>query len=335
MAGRSRKSSGRGTAVSLGILAAATIGSWWVFLRGDGVRDSRNSRTLTAMASLPADLPESASGGITSPSVPAPLPQEASEPARPPEPPSSRIPALIEASAEARQRNDLLSARTSLGHALALAPAEPQRGKVRAEVAELAEETILSPRIYEGDPLAARYVLQPGDTLAKVAAENKVTAELLAALNRIADKNLVRAGQVIKLVKGPFHAVVDKKAYVLDVYLGDCFVRSFRVGLGADDSTPNGTWRVSSKLVNPTYYPPRGGTIIAADDPANPLGERWIGLTGIDGAALGQERYGIHGTIEPESIGQSSSMGCIRLQNPDVELLYTYLVEKHSTVTVE
>ena len=73
---------------------------------------------------------------------------------------------------------------------------------------------------------------------------------------------------------------------------------------------------------------------MAADDPKNPLGERWIGLTGIEGSAVGQERYGIHGTIEPESIGKNTSMGCIRMRNEDVEFLYRCLIEKHSTVTV-
>ena len=74
--------------------------------------------------------------------------------------------------------------------------------------------------------------------------------------------------------------------------------------------------------------------IISADDPENPLAERWIGLEGVAGEALRQQRYGIHGTIEPETIGQNSSMGCIRMFNEDVEALYTYLVTKHSTVTV-
>ena len=72
----------------------------------------------------------------------------------------------------------------------------------------------------------------------------------------------------------------------------------------------------------------------AARGGQNPLGERWIGLEGVSGEALGQKRYGIHGTIAPESIGMSVSLGCIRMYNEDVEALYTYLVEKHSTVEI-
>ena len=55
---------------------------------------------------------------------------------------------------------------------------------------------------------------------------------------------------------------------------------------------------------------------------------------GVSGEAAGQERYGIHGTIEPESVGRNVSMGCIRMYNEDVEQLFSYLVEKDSTVLV-
>ena len=74
--------------------------------------------------------------------------------------------------------------------------------------------------------------------------------------------------------------------------------------------------------------------MIEADDPKNPLGERWIGLTGIDGHAVGKQSYGIHGTIRPESIGKQESMGCIRLTNDDVAKVFELLVGGKSTVTV-
>ncbi len=42
---------------------------------------------------------------------------------------------------------------------------------------------------------------------------------------------------------------------------------------------------------------------------AAPVGVVWI--------ALSKEHYGIHGTKDPESIGYTSSHGCIRLTNWD------------------
>jgi hypothetical protein len=82
-----------------------------------------------------------------------------------------------------------------------------------------------------------------------------------------------------------------------------------------DGTTPLGTFTVRNKMVDPTYYGPEG--VIAHDDPRNPLGERWIDIG--DG-------YGIHGTIEPASIGRNESRGCIRLLNSDVEEVYDFLV---------
>jgi lipoprotein-anchoring transpeptidase ErfK/SrfK len=90
-----------------------------------------------------------------------------------------------------------------------------------------------------------------------------------------------------------------------------------------------------TKLKNPQYHSPRGEGVIAADDPKNPLGEFWIGLTGIEGDAVGKPSYGIHGTIEPDSIGKQASLGCIRLLNEDVAIVYEMLVEGKSTVIVK
>ena len=115
------------------------------------------------------------------------------------------------------------------------------------------------------------------------------------------------------------------------------YVMTYGVGLGRDDSTPTGVWMVEphKKIKNPTYFSPRGEGVIDADDPKNPLGERWIGLTGIDGHAVGKQSYGIHGTIEPDSIGKMASMGCIRMRNEDVERVFEMLVEGKSTVIVK
>ena len=232
-------------------------------------------------------------------------------------------------------RGDLIAARTHLSEALLLGLDKGDGAAVRAELARIATKTILSAEATDGDPLVDVYTIQPGDTLGKIAKKYKVSDDLLARVNNIQNKNMIRAGWRLKTVVGPFRAVVDKKAHRLDVYLGNTFVKQYPVGLGEHSSTPTGEWQVGTKLKNPTYYPPRSGKIIAADDPENPLGERWIGLIGTKGAALGQHRYGVHGTIEPESIGKDASLGCIRMFNEDVEELYDMLIEKHSTVTVE
>jgi len=47
----------------------------------------------------------------------------------------------------------------------------------------------------------------------------------------------------------------------------------------------------------------------------------------------GPTGYGIHGTIEPESVGKAVSDGCIRLTNADVEALFE-LVPEGASVAV-
>ncbi len=357
-----------GVLPGLAVLLAVSGISWWLYSRGDRPEESEpivlagtpaaatidllstfsppvsapdsRDKGIDATAPSPRETPPAPSSGRPRPtrmhvnSDTQPEPAKAVSPATTPTTEPTRTEALIEAARQAAARDDLVGARTRYNEAWATGPAGPTIALVRSELSRIGDETVFSGRISSDDPLVDRYIIKAGDHLARIASQHGVTADLLAAINGIADKNRIREGQTIKVVKGPFRAVVHKKSYVIDVFLGDTLLKSFPVGLGVDGSTPTGEWRVKNKLENPTYYPPRGGAIIAADDPNNPLGERWIGLEGVSGEALSQERYGIHGTSEPDSIGKSVSLGCIRMHNADVEQLYTYLVQGRSTVTV-
>jgi hypothetical protein len=157
------------------------------------------------------------------------------------------------------------------------------------------------------------YEVQPGDTLQAIARQYDVSWQYLARLNRV-DPRRVRAGQRLKVIKGPFSAIVDLSDFELTVHAHGYFVTRYPVGIGKDGSSPIGKFAVLEKLVDPTYYGPDG--VVAHDDPANPLGERWIDIG---------NSYGIHGTIDPASIGKSESQGCIRLHNDDVEAVYDLL----------
>ena len=245
-----------------------------------------------------------------------------------------RAAALLGSAYRALAQKDLVLARAHFSEAVGNGLSRKDDLAARTELRRLGKRTIFSSVVAKGDPFANYYVLAPGDTLSKVASAHDVTAALLARINNIADVNRIAAGRRIKTIRGPFHARVTKSTFTLDVFLGDTLVDHFKVGLGAEGATPTGRWKVNSKLKNPTYYSPRGQGIITAADPKNPLAERWIGLEGIAGDALGQMRYGIHGTIEPKSIGKNASLGCIRLHNKDVEVLFDLLIVGKSTVEV-
>jgi hypothetical protein len=185
-----------------------------------------------------------------------------------------------------------------------------RREELRPQLEELAMQLYFAPQPHFEEP----YVVQSGDLLQTIARKHKLTWEFLAKLNRT-DPRKIRAGQKLKVTPGPFAALVSLGRHELIVHQNGAFVKSYRVGLGKANSTPPGKFVVKNKEKNPTYYGPDG--VIAADDPQNPLGERWIDIG---------DSYGIHGTIDPESIGKNESRGCVRLLNSDVEEVYDFLV---------
>ena len=62
-----------------------------------------------------------------------------------------------------------------------------------------------------------------------------------------------------------------------------------------------------------------GGNIIVP--PYGTTQRRYMGVLGTRRLELG-DGYGIHGTDQPQSIGQSVSHGCVRMRNEDIEKLY-------------
>lgn len=80
--------------------------------------------------------------------------------------------------------------------------------------------------------------------------------------------------------------------------------------------TPLGKYQITNLQINPPYHK----TGIPGGDPKNPLGTRFLGFSVYSGDNANV--WAIHGTNEPELIGQWVSDGCIRLKNTDVEKLY-------------
>jgi LysM repeat protein len=242
----------------------------------------------------------------------------------------------IDASLKRYQSGEVIAARQELNRMLVISRNPAEQVELRRHLEKIADATVFSREQRADDPLTTTYTIQPGDVLINVGRQFDVPHEVIMLINGIQDATRIRAGQKIKVPRGPFHVKIYKSKFRLDVYLQDLFVRSFPVGLGVDDGTPEGTWKVKDRLTNPTYYPPASAEIkrrIPADDPTNPLGEHWLGLEGIEGDAVGRVGYGIHGTIEPESIGKQVSLGCIRMHNKDVEFLYKLMMPGSSTVT--
>ncbi|MBN1269104.1 MAG: L,D-transpeptidase family protein [Kiritimatiellae bacterium] len=186
------------------------------------------------------------------------------------------------------------------------------REEAEALLGEISITLALSPRPM---PEKVDYTVQRGDTLAGLAKKYNTTVELITKGNNIRG-SLIRAGDRYRILNGRFSVSVDKSDNVLVLSLNDRFFKRYRVGTGKFQKTPTGNFTITDRIPQPTWWRP-DGKAVPFGDPDNVLGTHWLSLD-IAG-------YGIHGTWEPETIGQQASEGCIRLLNEDVEEIYTLL----------
>jgi lipoprotein-anchoring transpeptidase ErfK/SrfK len=113
---------------------------------------------------------------------------------------------------------------------------------------------------------------------------------------------------------------VDVKTNMLGVFEGDKIIAAYPVTIGSTQTaTPIGEWKVRGVAKLPTFrydeqmlkHGQRSKNFrILSPGPNNPVGVVWI--------ALNKRGIGIHGTDDPNTIGQAVSHGCIRLANWDV-----------------
>lgn len=325
----------------------------------------------TTRPSLSVAPPSSAPGGSPTSAAPAVRDPLSTPPQNPPTPSTAAAPtaslgnlpgelaALYQVGERNKGEKKLLEARSAFNRVLVDARlGEDARASLRQTVAAINAELIFSPTVYPGDPMQETYSVAKGDNLIRISRKlNTVTeAHFIERVNGLANANTLRIGQKLKIVRGPFHAVVSKSGFRLDLYAGTLptsgtlgssglgggaepgwtYIRSFQVGLGEKNGTPLGTFVVkeNSKLINPHWVNPRTGQKYDKDDPKNPIGEHWIGLVGFDEASKKFDGYGIHGTIDPDSIGKEMSMGCVRLGAEDVEMVYELLMPKVSVVKI-
>jgi LysM repeat protein len=186
------------------------------------------------------------------------------------------------------------------------------RSQIMSRIDENAARIYFNPQPHFLQP----YELQSGDLLQRVAPKFSLSWQYLAKLNRISDPSRIRAGQKLKVIKGPFSAFVDLSEFELTIHAHGFVVKRYSVGIGQDGSSPIGKFKVLEKIPTPQYTDP-DGKVIAGGAPDNPLGPYWLDLG---------DSYGIHGTIDPTSIGKAESRGCIRMRNEEVAEVYDFLI---------
>lgn len=176
------------------------------------------------------------------------------------------------------------------------------------------------------------HVIQPGDRIITIAKQYDVNKELIELTNGLTASSVIREGNKIKIVTGIGSVKVNKTKHTLLLFLDGIFVKRYRIGLGKENKTPEGIFKInaSGKMTRPPWYNKATGVDLEYTEGGtngNPLGTHWIPFS--DGSGIG-----VHGTWVPNSIGKDESNGCVRMLNEEVKEVYAFMKEG-STVEIE
>ena len=127
------------------------------------------------------------------------------------------------------------------------------------------------------------------------------------------------------VISGPLSMAASTEKRILVVRIGATDVRQYDIAVGTKaHPTPMGRFNVKHIVWNPAWVPPnanwaKGKKPAAPGDPKNPMRAVKIFFQEPD--------YYIHGTNDPDSIGEAASHGCIRIAESDAVELAKYLME--------
>ena len=211
-------------------------------------------------------------------------------------------------------------------------PADADRAKQIVNILDQLAGTV----IYSREPYLpnSAYTVAAGDTLARIAERCQVPWQLLARINGLMPPGVsneeiplkdqpLQAGMKFKVIQGPFEAVIRLDRRELTLLIQRRYAARFAIGIGCDQPQLEGKYTVGKKMLKPPYYGP-DRTMIGPDDPKNPLGGAWIGLS---------DTIGIHGTPNPRDLNRSDNRGTICVGDQDLQDLYGILAAG-STVTI-
>ena len=170
--------------------------------------------------------------------------------------------------------------------------------------------------------LEPAYVVQAGETLDEIARRYAVPEDLLAKINGIAPPFALSTGEQMKVVRGPFRAVISLKKQEMTLYAGNHYAGRFALKTGRDLPPEHAFYEIAEKSNGRSYFDRRLGREVLKGDPENRYGQRWLGLRG-EHITTGHS-VGIHG--RPTASGEAASAeGSISLDARDVEDVFSIL----------
>ncbi|HAO42535.1 MAG TPA: L,D-transpeptidase [Afipia sp.] len=160
-----------------------------------------------------------------------------------------------------------------------------------------------------------------GTSLVMADAEYNPLADLFSFTNRSGTGPIPRTTVGFLGNYAPGTIIIDTKERRLYLVQEGGRALRYGIGVGRDGFRWGGVHRITAKKEWPSWTPPAQMLRRRPDlprhmvgGPDNPLGARAM--------YLGSTLYRIHGSNEPETIGQAVSSGCFRMVNDDVIDLY-------------
>lgn len=168
--------------------------------------------------------------------------------------------------------------------------------------------------IYSTEPrLEPPYLVQAGETLEDIAKKHSVPWQLLAKINGIQNPQQLQAGQQLKVLRGPFSAVIDLSKRQLTLMLSRRYAGKFNIEIDPTISVEEGHWTVNQKLLAPSATGYRAAT---------PTEERSLTLSSENGNTT---QLAIIRATGNNGLPAEPASRVIRLKPHDVEDVYDIL----------
>lgn len=172
--------------------------------------------------------------------------------------------------------------------------------------------------------LSVRHTVAPGESYSRLAQKNRTTIDAIRLGSR-QKGSVLRVGQRLEILPGPWSIRVEKGAKLLKLYNHAATKQTlfgvWDIGIGRNGSTPPGKFVIFDRLVKPAWTAP-DGRVYPYGDPENQVGSRFLKLAPAATPTNPFLGLGIHGTPDESTVTRSLSSGCIRMRNAEVEFLF-------------
>ena len=192
----------------------------------------------------------------------------------------------------------------------------------QTELTELLDEVAGSVIYSRKHLIEPEYTIRQGETLEQIAQSYRVTVGLLIKINGIQNPQTLAPGDKLKVVRGPFNAVINGEKSELTLWLGGRYAGRFPLAMGPEFQAIVGPFMVQEKTRRHVAH----------------SNQAWIRLTPGYGAsgnlAPAEPQVGIAGMQQPNVAKQGTTPGRIGVSVQNADDLFDIL-SQGSKVTIQ